>query len=78
MRKAPHPPYSPDLAPSNFYLFGHVKQLLAGHESPDRGALLYAAQNILSGIEKVTLDRGFLAWMERLQRYVTIIGEYVE
>jgi histone-lysine N-methyltransferase SETMAR len=25
-----HPPYSPDLAPSDFYLFGHVKGLLRG------------------------------------------------
>jgi hypothetical protein len=23
-----HPPYSPDLAPSAFYLFGHVKGVL--------------------------------------------------
>jgi hypothetical protein len=39
MRKAP-PPYSADLAPSDFCLFAHVKQLLAGHKFPDRGALL--------------------------------------
>jgi hypothetical protein len=25
--KAPYPSYSPDLAPADFYLFGHVKQL---------------------------------------------------
>jgi histone-lysine N-methyltransferase SETMAR len=30
MKRAPRPPYSPDLAPSNFCLFGHVKQLLRG------------------------------------------------
>jgi transposase len=24
------PPYSPDLAPSDFYLFGHIKCLLRG------------------------------------------------
>jgi hypothetical protein len=24
----PHPPYSPDIAPSDFYLFGTVKQRL--------------------------------------------------
>jgi hypothetical protein len=27
---AAHPPYSPDLAPSDLYPFGHVKRLLAG------------------------------------------------
>jgi hypothetical protein len=25
MKQAPHPPYSPDLAPSDFFLFGYVK-----------------------------------------------------
>jgi histone-lysine N-methyltransferase SETMAR len=25
MKSAPHPPYSPDLAPSDFYIFGYVK-----------------------------------------------------
>jgi hypothetical protein len=45
--------HSPDLAPSDFSLFGHVKQLLAGHEFPDRGAFLDAVQDILRGIEKL-------------------------
>jgi hypothetical protein len=27
LRTAPYPPYSPDLAPSDFFLFGHVKGL---------------------------------------------------
>jgi hypothetical protein len=30
MVKAANPPYSPDLAPSDFYLFGHVKGVLRG------------------------------------------------
>jgi histone-lysine N-methyltransferase SETMAR len=30
MNTAPHPPYSPGLAPSDFYLFGYVKGCLAG------------------------------------------------
>jgi hypothetical protein len=41
MKRAPHPPYSPDLAPCDFYLFGYVKDrlssdllLLAAIEAP--------------------------------------------
>jgi hypothetical protein len=30
MKSAPYPPYSFDLAPSQFYLFGYVKRCLAG------------------------------------------------
>jgi hypothetical protein len=28
LRLAPHPPYSPDLTPSDFFLFGYVKECL--------------------------------------------------
>jgi hypothetical protein len=56
---APHSPHSPDLTPADFYLFGQIKQLLAGHEFPDRGALLDAAQDILRGIEKLAWIRFF-------------------
>lgn len=30
MRRLVHPPYSPDLAPSDFYLFGYLKMALEG------------------------------------------------
>jgi hypothetical protein len=78
MTKAHHTPYSPDLAPFDFYLFSNVKQLWAGHEFPGRGAFLDIIQDILTGIEKVALDRVFLAWMERLERCVTINANYGE
>ena len=32
IQRAPHPPYSPDLAPSDFYLFGKLKSRLSGTE----------------------------------------------
>jgi hypothetical protein len=35
IKRAPHPAYSPDLAPSDFSLFDYVKQLLAGQEFLD-------------------------------------------
>jgi hypothetical protein len=35
MERAHHPPYSPDLAPCDFYLFGDVKYLFAGREFAD-------------------------------------------
>jgi hypothetical protein len=53
MKKASNPPYSSDLAPFDFYLFGYIKQLLAGQESPDREALLEAVGHVLEGIKKL-------------------------
>jgi Holliday junction resolvasome RuvABC endonuclease subunit len=64
--------------PSDFYLFGHVKQLLRGYGFADREALVHAIQNILRGIEKVILENVSLNWMERLLQYGSATGEYVE
>jgi hypothetical protein len=66
MQRAPHPAYSLDLAPSDFYLFGYVKQLLSGCQFADQESLLQAVSDILVGIEKLTLGSFFHNWMERL------------
>jgi histone-lysine N-methyltransferase SETMAR len=60
MKRAPHPPYSPDLGPSDFYLFGHVKGYLAGNAFENADELFGAIQRILEGIEKLTLQAVFL------------------
>jgi hypothetical protein len=54
MARAPHPPHSPDLAPSNFFLFGKVKQQLSGCSFDDADDLLAAVQEIVDGFEKPT------------------------
>jgi hypothetical protein len=78
MQRARHPAYSPNLAPSGFYLFGDVKQFLSGCQFADQDSLLQAVSNILVGIEKVTLESVFHNWMERLCQYSATAGEYVE
>jgi histone-lysine N-methyltransferase SETMAR len=60
MKRASHPPYSADLAPSDFYLFGHVKGCLAGNAFENADELFGAIQRILEGIEKLTLQAVFL------------------
>jgi hypothetical protein len=52
MKSAPHPPYSPDLVPSDFYLFGYVKRCLTGVSFEDADQLLAAVEDVLEGIEK--------------------------
>jgi hypothetical protein len=50
MQRKPHPAYSPDLVPSDFYLFGYVKQLLSGCQFADQDSLLQVVSDILVGI----------------------------
>jgi hypothetical protein len=78
MKSAPHPPYSPDLAPWDFYLFGHIRRCLAGLAFQDAGQLLVAAGGVLEGIEKMTFQAIFVGWMDRLRKSIATNGEYTE
>jgi hypothetical protein len=85
MKSVPHPPYfilhtpcSPDLAPSDFYLFGDVKRCFAGLSFEDADQLLAAVEGIREGIEKVTLQGVFLEWMDRLRKCIITNGKYTE
>jgi hypothetical protein len=52
MKSVPHPPYSPDLAPLDFYLFGDVKKCLAGLSFEDADQLLAAVESVPERSEK--------------------------
>jgi hypothetical protein len=52
MKSAPHPPYCPDLTPSDFYLFGYVKRCLAGLSFEEANQHLAVVEGVLEGIEK--------------------------
>jgi hypothetical protein len=44
----PHPPYNPDLAPSDFWLFGYVKTGLVGQRFEEPEELLEAVTGFLN------------------------------
>jgi hypothetical protein len=52
MKSAPHPPYSPELVPPDFYLFGNIKRCLAGLLFEDADQLLAAVEGVPEGIKK--------------------------
>jgi hypothetical protein len=78
MKSAPHPPYSPELAPSDFYPFGYVKRCLAGLSFEDADQLLAAIKGVPEGIEQVSLQAVFLEWMDRLRKCIATNGKYTE
>jgi hypothetical protein len=53
-----HPNYSPDISPSDFYLFGQVKGALIRQEIPDEIELLDAVTEILNVIDA---DGGYVS-----------------
>jgi hypothetical protein len=77
-KRAPHPPYSPDLAPSDSYRFGYVKHQLQGHGFTEGAELVSSFSEILNQIPTDTLVDVFENWMRRSQRCIDINGKYVE
>jgi hypothetical protein len=67
LRLAPHPIYLSDLAPSDFFLFGYVKERLKGMVFLSYEELLDAIGEVVTGIESETLIAVFEHWMERLE-----------
>jgi hypothetical protein len=63
LERAIHAPYSPDLAPSDFYLFSHVKDCLRESSFETADELSLTIDAILMGIAKWTLHAAFLDLM---------------
>jgi transposase len=72
----PHPPYSPDLAPSDFFLFGYLKMKLRGKKHSDSRGLLAAIKELVDKITPETRTRVFREWMFRLEAVIASGGEY--
>lgn len=74
----PHPAYSPDLAPSDFYLFGRLKNNLLGQIFGTEDELKTAVLDDLHKITGMELRRVFNNWILRLEQCVLNAGEYTE
>jgi hypothetical protein len=61
------PPYSPDLGPSDFFLFGYVKDCLQGIVFVSREESLAGISDVLDEISPETLPRVFEHCIERLE-----------
>lgn len=75
--RIPHPPYSPDLAPSDFGLFGTVKDYFKGREFESEEELLSAINEFLTSKSKQFFKSLFENWEKRLKRCIDLDGDYV-
>ena len=74
----PHPPYSPDLAPCDFWLFPKLKIYLQGKEFDTRQALGTALYQYFKSIPEEEYRKVFFQWVERLRKCVSVGGDYFE
>lgn len=73
-----HPPYSPDLAPSDFFLFGQMKSHLRGTRFSSDEELKEAVLEWLNGQNKDFYNEGIRKLIPRWQKCITLKGDYIE
>jgi len=74
----PHPPYSPDLAPCDFWLFPKVKMTMKGKRFESIQDIEAATTAQLKTLTKEDFQNCFRKWQERWDKCVRSEGEYFE
>ena len=74
----PHPPYSPDLAPSDFFLFPSLKKWLGGRKFSSNVAVEAAVNNYFSGLDESHFSDGMKVLEKRWTKCIELKGDYVE
>jgi GTP cyclohydrolase I len=74
----PHPPYSPDLTPSDYYLFSIVKNQIRGQLYETNEALQTAVRQCLRAAGTEFYRKRILKLPERWEKCVQRDGDYVE
>ena len=73
-----HPAYSPDLPPSDIFLFLNVKNRMRGHQFPSAEDAVAAYNEVLSAMSENEWRGRFQKWFQRMQRRIVCDGEYFE
>jgi hypothetical protein len=74
--RIPQPAYSPDLAPSDFFLFGYLKLKLQGRTVQSRQGLILAIREVMGEISREKLISVYANWQHRLRWVIENGGEY--
>lgn len=76
IEKVPHPPYSPDLAMADFWLFSGLKRNLRGRTFGSEEELDAAVMTYFEDKPKEDWQRAFTMWKSRMERCIIAKGDY--
>lgn len=74
----PHPPYSPDLAPSDYYLFPNLKNFLAGKKFASNSEVISETNAYFAELDKSYFMEGIKKLEHRWAKCIDLKGDYVE
>ena len=78
LKTLPHPAYSPDLSPCDFWLNPLIKKCLSGRKFETRTAVGTALYQCTNSIAKSDYKNAFSDWIRRLKKCVEVKGDYFE
>ena len=73
-----HPTYSPDLAPSDFWLFSHLKKFMRGKHFSSNEEAIAAVDEYFEDLPEKHYRDGIHKLEERWNKCVVLLGEYSE
>jgi len=73
-----HPPYSPNLAPSDYHLFPGLKKQLKGRHFTSDAEVITATETWLDGQHSEFFLSGLQKLEQRTKKCIELRGEYVE
>jgi histone-lysine N-methyltransferase SETMAR len=73
-----HPPYSPDLAPSDYYLFRNLKSFLRGQKFSSNSEVKGAVANYFEEQDENFFSKGILSLESKWARCIELEGDYIE
>lgn len=74
----PHPPYSPDLAPSDYYLFSNLKKWLAGKKFYSNEEVEWETNGYFGLLDKNHYSKGIAMLKDRWTKCIELDGDYIE
>ena len=78
IKKVPHPPYRPDLAPCDFWLFPKVKEKLKGCRYETIEEMKEAVMKVIDTLTQEDFHGAFQTLLERYDKCIADGGEYFE
>ena len=78
IKTVPHPPYSPDLAPCDFWLFPKLKENLRGNRYSTIEDMKEAVTRVQNTLTQEDFQGAFQKLLERYNKCIDVGGEYFE
>ena len=74
----PNPAFSPDLAPSNFFLFPNLRKDIHGLHFRSDETVVMAVEELVNGKDPDFFSSGLMALEQRWSKCITLEGNYIE